>query len=180
MGQVRFFIEFMVAGFDVLCADLDVVWLRDPRPWITGVVDSSAMLLPFADVIVSTDVTHGGADSDARKWGMHEEMNTGMLLLRSSPGAVAVCMAWVDRMRKEMVSINKLPKSMLQWWSNDQTFFNEVVHRAGALLPLKGSEEGAVQLKQIVRQPAVLEQALHNLTLLQVPEDHAGVRCAPM
>ena len=51
-------------------------------------------------------------------------MNTGMLLLRSSPGAVAVCMSWVYRMRQEMGSIRKLPKGMLQWWSNDQTFFN--------------------------------------------------------
>ena len=102
--KVRFFIEFMAAGFDVLCADLDVVWLKDPRPWISGVADPSAMLLPYPDIIVSTDVTHGGADTDARKWGMAEEMNTGMLLLRSSPGAVATCMAWVDRMRLEMVS----------------------------------------------------------------------------
>ena len=44
--QVRFFVEFMRAGFDVLCADLDVIWLRDPTPWVTGVADHSALLLP--------------------------------------------------------------------------------------------------------------------------------------
>ena len=109
--KVRFFIEFMAAGFDVLCADLDVVWLRDPRPWVAGTAEQSAMLLNYPDVIVSTDVTHGGADTDDRAWGMKEEMNTGMLLLRSSPGAMATCMAWVDRMRQEMVSIRKLPKN---------------------------------------------------------------------
>ena len=35
-SQVRFFIEFMSAGFDVLCADLDVVWLIDHwQRWMT-------------------------------------------------------------------------------------------------------------------------------------------------
>jgi len=94
-------------------------------------------LLQFPDVIVSTDVTHGGADKDSESWGINQEMNTGMLLLRSSPGATATCMAWVDRMRKEMISIRKLPKNMLQWWSNDQTFFNEVIHRGAAAGTLK-------------------------------------------
>ena len=36
--QVRFFLAFLRAGFDILCADLDVLWLRDPRPWVTGQV----------------------------------------------------------------------------------------------------------------------------------------------
>ncbi|KAL1514707.1 hypothetical protein AB1Y20_003794 [Prymnesium parvum] len=177
--KVRFFIEFMTAGFDVLCADLDVVWLRDPRPWINGFADPSALLLPFPDVIVSTDVTHGGADSDERKWGMLEEMNTGMLLLRSSPGAVAVCLAWVDRMRQEMVSIRKLPKNMLQWWSNDQTFFNEVIHRASSPLPVKGGGTAAQQLlregARHASRAALLEMALANLTTLE-PAQYRAVR----
>ena len=33
--KVKFFMEFL-GGFDVLCADLDVLWLRDPRPWVLG------------------------------------------------------------------------------------------------------------------------------------------------
>ena len=59
---------------------------------------------------------------------MSSELNTGMLMMRSGAGAMAVCRAWVARMNAEMVSINRLPASMLQWWSNDQTFFNEVAH----------------------------------------------------
>ena len=80
--KVRFFMEFMRGGFDVLCADLDVIWLKDPTPWLTGEADPTALLLNFPDVIVSTDVTHGGADSDEQLWGMGQEMNTGMLMLR--------------------------------------------------------------------------------------------------
>lgn len=30
--KVRFFMEFMRGGFDVLCADLDVIWLKDLIP----------------------------------------------------------------------------------------------------------------------------------------------------
>ena len=47
-------------------------------------------------------------------------------MLRSSPGGMAICQSWVERMQQEMVSIARLPAGMLQWWSNDQTFFNEV------------------------------------------------------
>ena len=46
--QVRFFMEFLRAGFDLLCSDLDVVWLRDPRPLLIG--EAGTALLPLADV----------------------------------------------------------------------------------------------------------------------------------
>ena len=65
--------EFMRAGFDVLCSDLDVMWLGDPRPWVRGLVATSE-LMPLSDVIVSTDVTHGGADRDEAAWGINYEM----------------------------------------------------------------------------------------------------------
>ena len=50
--------EFLRAGFDLLCSDLDVVWLRDPRPYLVGAAGTA--LLPLADVVVSTDVTVSG------------------------------------------------------------------------------------------------------------------------
>ena len=89
---MRFFVEFLNAGFDILCSDLDVMWLSDPRPWVMGRAASSD-LLSFAEVIVSTDVTSGGAENDMRAWGVADEMNTGMVLLRSTPGAMAFCFA---------------------------------------------------------------------------------------
>jgi len=173
--KVRFFIEFLKGGFDVLCADLDVIWLRDPTPWVTGVADKSALLLSFADVTVSTDVTHGGADADQHQWGMQQEMNTGMLLLRSSAGAMAVCQSWVERMQQEMVSIAKLPSSMLQWWSNDQTFFNEVVHRAALEMTVKaqdarGRAQAEAWLNGTARHPAkrqALEAAIAKMNTLR-------------
>ena len=56
-------------------------------------------LLPLADVVVSTDVTHGGADNDGQLWGMHGELNTGIILLRSSLASLAVCDEWIRRMQ---------------------------------------------------------------------------------
>ena len=29
---------FLHAGFDILCADLDVLWLRPPMPYLNGQV----------------------------------------------------------------------------------------------------------------------------------------------
>ena len=85
--------EFMRAGFDVLCSDLDVIWLGDPRPWVLGAANTSA-LLGLADVVVSTDVTHAASDKDEALWGVNGEMNTGMVLLRSTEGAMVFCRRW--------------------------------------------------------------------------------------
>ena len=136
--KVKFFMEFLRGGFDVLAP---------PTSTCSGSATQGRgcsarrrrgrRLLAFADVVVSTDVTSGANDNDAQQWGVLQEMNTGMLLLHSSAGAMALCRSWVERMQLEMVSIAKLPPAMLQWWSNDQTFFNEVVHRARPLAALK-------------------------------------------
>ena len=48
-------------------------------------------LLPLADVVVSTDVTHGHTDTDDAAWGINNEMNTGMVLLRATAGAMVFC-----------------------------------------------------------------------------------------
>ena len=132
--QVRFFMEFLRAGFDLLCSDLDVVWLRDPRPYLIGAAGTS--LLPLADVVVSTDVTNGGQERDDRFWGMSGELNTGIILLRSSLASLALCDEWIRRMQDEMVHRPPPSGGFLQWWSNDQTFFNEVVHRAQSIATL--------------------------------------------
>lgn len=107
--------EFLRAGFDLLCSDLDVVWLRDPRPFVMH-GEAGTMLLPLADVVVSTDVTHGGNDHDEAVWGLQGELNTGIILLRSTLAALALCDEWIRRMQYEMV--HKPPPSggFLQWW----------------------------------------------------------------
>ena len=42
-------------------------------------------LLPLADVVVSTDVTNGGQESDEQNWGLNGELNTGTLPLTPNP-----------------------------------------------------------------------------------------------
>ena len=142
--KVRFFMEFLRAGFDLLCSDLDVVWLSDPRPFLSGKAMGTA-LLPLADVVVSTDVTSGINDHDGASWGLYGELNTGIILLRSTRAALALCDEWIRRMQKEMVERPPPSGGFLQWWSNDQTFFNEVVHRATEMrqlgLGLKASSD---------------------------------------
>ena len=133
--------EFMRAGFDVLCSDLDVVWLGDPRPWVSGSQPGSAFLA-LADVVVSTDVTAGTNERDETGWGIHNEMNTGMVLLRSTAGASTFCLQWIARMELEVAKVAMLASSMVQWWTNDQTFFNEVVHQARTMADAVSSLKG--------------------------------------
>ena len=136
--KARFFMEFLRAGFDLLCSDLDVVWIADPRPWTSGTAAGSS-LLPYADVAVSTDVTDSHNEHDSAMWGLLGELNTGVIVLRSTRAAMALCDEWIRRMQKEMKERPPPSGGFLQWWSNDQTFFNEVVHRA---VPLKALELG--------------------------------------
>ena len=89
--------EFLRAGFDLLCSDLDVVWLRDPRPYLIG--DAGTALLPLADVVVSTDVTDGHQEHDHLNWGLNGELNTGIILLRSARATLVLCDEWIRRMQ---------------------------------------------------------------------------------
>ena len=127
--KVRFFVSFLRAGFDVLCSDLDVIWLGDPKPWLSGTIRTSN-LLPFADVIVSVDVTTGEQENDKHAWGTFNEMNTGVIFLRATNGSLVACAAWTKRMQEELIKVKSLSSGFLQWWTNDQTFFNEVMHKA--------------------------------------------------
>ena len=43
---------------------------------------------------------------------------------------MALCREWMARMVREMRAVAKLSSGTVQWWTNDQTFFNEVVHKA--------------------------------------------------
>ena len=60
-------------------------------------------LLPYPDVVVSTDVTNSGNENDGAGWGLFGELNTGILLFHSTPSAVALCDEWIRRMQYEMV-----------------------------------------------------------------------------
>ena len=171
--KVRFFMEFMRSGFDVLCSDLDVIWMGDPRPWVLGKADASA-LLGLADVVVSTDVTHGHLDKDEASWGVHNELNTGMVLLRSSEGAMVFCRRWKARMELEMEKVSKLSSHMVQWWTNDQTFFNEVVHGSSTdhsadikARSADGRQKAAAQLRAASPSKARLAQLDTALALIE-------------
>ena len=178
--KVRFFMEFMRAGFDVLCSDLDVIWLGDPRPWALGVA-KTAELLGLADVVVSTDVTHGNLESDQASWGINNEMNTGMVLLRSTEGAYVFCRRWQARMEQEMLKVAKLDSRMVQWWTNDQTFFNEVVHSGSGLGGANLKDASPIRREvfaQAIRAAspgpsrlAVLEKALRSIESLHKSQD---------
>ena len=57
---------------------------------------------------------------DEALWGINGEMNTGMVLLRSTEGAMVFCRRWQARMQQEMLKVAKLSSAMVQWWTNDQ------------------------------------------------------------
>jgi hypothetical protein len=60
-------------------------------------------------------------------------MNTGIIFFRSTVSSFLLLEAWLTRMRKELEKVAKLSANYVQWWTNDQTYFNEVVHQARTL-----------------------------------------------
>ena len=45
---------------------------------------NDSLLIAYADIVVSTDVTSDAAENDRSSWGLYQELNTGMLMLRST------------------------------------------------------------------------------------------------
>ena len=69
---MAFLWELLVAGLDVLISDLDVVWLNDGwKRWMTWREPAQrpvpeAMLMAFADLLVTTDELNTERDMQAR------------------------------------------------------------------------------------------------------------------
>ncbi len=79
----------VAAGYDVLMADVDVVFLRDPCAYIKcdrGAADA-CHLIAGADVMVSSDSLSPALD--ARRGASHAAggiFNTGLIAVRATPG----------------------------------------------------------------------------------------------
>ena len=86
-------------GYDVFISDADVVWFASPWPVVGGRKDipvrDDTVHLAEADVLASTDCVDYLEDLGPGLVG--HEMNTGMLFLRASPGAIAFTKEWQVR-----------------------------------------------------------------------------------
>lgn len=86
-------------GYDVFISDADVVWFGSPWPVVGGredvAVREDTRHLAQADVLASTDCVDYLEDLGPGLVG--HEMNTGMLFLRASPGAIAFTKEWQVR-----------------------------------------------------------------------------------
>ena len=123
--KVAFLWELLSVGFDVLISDLDVVWLNGHWQRWTTWADSlnppvpEASLLAAADVLVTTDELDSAKDSTGSASAM--ELNTGVVYLRATRGALAMVQSW----RKAM--LRQKGRHDLTENVNDQSLFNQVV-----------------------------------------------------
>ena len=74
-------------------------------------------------------------------------------------------------MEEEQRKIAKMPGDAVQWWTNDQTFFNEVLHRAPTPVGIRPKsvraaerEAAAREMRLHLRQPRRLAQLNETLT----------------
>ena len=133
--KVAFLWELLSIGFSVLISDLDVVWLNSHwQRWMTFADPSrppvpQAYALAAADVLVTTDELDTARDTTGLAHAM--ELNTGVVYLRATRGALAMVQSW----RKAM--LRQKDRSDLTENVNDQSLFNQVV-RGGDVRDLAG------------------------------------------
>ncbi|KAJ9511474.1 hypothetical protein QJQ45_029860 [Haematococcus lacustris] len=98
-------------GFNVLHSDVDVVWFRDPLPYMLGPA------LKDVDMAVSTDLVSTG--NSKRDEGLevsvhqHVNVNTGVYFVKSTPGGQAFMLAWAG-LRKTLIHDND-QTGLYQW-----------------------------------------------------------------
>ena len=118
--------RIVALGYDVLHTDVDVVWLRNPAPYVTCVAESrpdgvaprdpapiACESLRAADVAVSSDNMSPGRDaSGGLSYAIGGTLNTGILLVRATAAGVrfaadwhATVIAYVSRMRTHAACI---------------------------------------------------------------------------
>mmetsp|Transcript_17242 Transcript_17242/g.53448 ORF Transcript_17242/g.53448 Transcript_17242/m.53448 type:complete len:960 (+) Transcript_17242:82-2961(+) len=91
LGKVKalFTVQLLELGYDVLLSDVDSVWLADPWPYLGGAATPS---LATADLLVTNDYSDWSRDVDQTT-----VFNTGALLLRAGPRAIAFVKEWANR-----------------------------------------------------------------------------------
>ena len=123
--KVAFLWELLTVGFNVLISDLDVVWLNGHwQRWMTWADKANppvpqAAALAAADVLVTTDELD--ARHDETGVGHATELNTGVIHLRATRGAMAMVQSW----RKAM--LRQKGRTDLTENVNDQSLFNGIV-----------------------------------------------------
>lgn len=116
------------AGHDVLLSDTDVVWLRDPRPFLycdTQLAkEEGCELLKNADVMISSDRMSAKEDDEGlANYAKHGTLNTGIVFLRSTDAGRLVVAEWYRHLQER--------DGIYKTLATDQQVFNAMVDGFG-------------------------------------------------
>jgi hypothetical protein len=119
--KVNFVRRLLARGVHLALTDADALWLGDPRPYF------ASRGLERADVLISSDCIDNGADVASHGASMCNSVtnfNTGVLLIRSTPGGIAFADAWQQKLAWGVA--NNIS------WMRDQPAFNLVARERWA------------------------------------------------
>jgi hypothetical protein len=108
--------QLLSRGVDVVVADTDTAWLRNPLPEFARLAE--------ADILTSTDVLRRMPIKEQ----LHSTLNIGIMLFRARPGAID----FVTTFYTEMVNDPAFGTGNAEW---DQARFNRMVREGLALGP---------------------------------------------
>ena len=117
----------------VLFADVDVVILHDPRPFLGTALSAGADVLFHTDGFGSSTEVVSDGGLERPEWGWGPELNTGLFL--ATPRALALAQRWCEAVASDAAFAN---------WKNDQQALNELMRQDVRVpLPSTGSMQEA-------------------------------------
>jgi hypothetical protein len=118
MGRTKALLlrDLLSHNVTVLFADVDVAFLRDPRPFIRAALTAGADILFHTDGFGSSAeaLASGGLETPSFGWG--PELNTGLFL--ATPACLRLAERWCDALKSDDAFAN---------WKNDQQSMNELM-----------------------------------------------------
>ena len=156
-------------GFDVLQTDVDVVWLRNPAPYITCASDGGAAeagdraevacgTLRTADVAVSSDnMSPKGDLRGGVAYAAGGTFNTGILLLRATPAGKAFAAAWHEQVIARACQKGQNGNCQAgRCCTSDQQVFNKMVRDEAIPYPGLVAPRGGGRTVRVPRGNATL------------------------
>ena len=168
--------KIVALGYAVIMTDVDVLWLRDPRPYLHACGDNvpelerpSCTQLLAADVLASSDNLSPGknmqqAMGDAY-WGT---FNTGIVVIRATPAGVAFAAQWHAHISDGRGAYAGL--------TSDQQVFNRLVRAGPPPQEINGkwtARRAAIVLGTL---PTMLFANGHGYFVHRIQTSHPGAR----
>ena len=158
MGRTKALLLRTLLSYNVtvLFADVDVAFLRDPRPFVHAALAAGADVLFHTDGFGSSSEALASSGLEAPAFGWGPELNTGLFL--ATPACLRLAERWCAALKSDDAFAN---------WKNDQQALNELMRIGVRIGAARGASSDAVDsIAGMEDATAVRAHAVHDASAL--------------